>query len=714
MSDRVQGIGKIKSKYLIFEMFANAYCFREDVIPYFFTSAQTYRRLFIRNLDLFSITYPFMKPVKVWSPFDIILNLRPLPLKLAIDPQFTITHENIEELEQISQHIILMIPSMSILLREGDEKLIEKIGQWKPKKLSILFEDSGVDFSLIPASVSCLKIYGKPTQSKGTKKLSIQNLKIHTSDHLCMINSVGKQLVPTKRLKWILGTKGWQLSDQALKDIPSTVRIELYVDIMTPGQLQIIDKYPNIKLTAKHCQYQQFDPAVNSTILTHLLPFKLYLDDAVYDCNLNAFLEHPHPVKYIQFDDRDLLQIRLKNVNVLNDNTKELIFEKVSTRRIPLIATIINNCKGVINVRFNHIEGPQMSVNDQDRPYRYPSDNPQKIFDRFYDIWKQIADYYCEHFANEKCLPQFQPFKKHTAEQRITNSQHEALYGSETHIQVSFSLLVNKQVNDFEAYQPLFYRTMRHNFVVVTQSVKERVISYSSSLNSKEKHYSNTVKKKQEVQTYEDGLIIGERYQSQDNYINFKSGAKSLISFSTALFSLQPHLFKPTPLGKLYEDERFNDFIRIYNHFGANYVAKCGGQQKLSVYECSEYLQPILKAIYLSKTTFSSFADCTFFSSKVTAYLIMDFQILTYTTRKENNNQAVLSDTKSIVQRYIMKLCTLESSGTMLVDFMRSMGTVLLRKEVPDLALKELANRVRQLQSTVDHFDYIKEWLVLA
>ncbi|TNV82394.1 hypothetical protein FGO68_gene12225 [Halteria grandinella] len=198
MSDRVQGIGKIKSKYLIFDILSYSFL-RDQAVEYLFTSSTIYRSLLLKNLQLLSFTHPLLIPLKVWSPFDILVQARPLPPSLAIEPQFIITHNIRIELENISKYTTLIMPKMQVQVTEKSMvRTLQVISKWRPVKLTIIFEHSGMDFSLLPQSIKSLILKGSLTSCKGMQAINIPKLKISTNDNKCMIEALGKYIIPTK------------------------------------------------------------------------------------------------------------------------------------------------------------------------------------------------------------------------------------------------------------------------------------------------------------------------------------------------------------------------------------------------------------------------------------------------------------------------------------------------------------------------------------
>ncbi|TNV82542.1 hypothetical protein FGO68_gene7622 [Halteria grandinella] len=191
--------------------------------------------------------------------------------------------------------------------------------------------------------------------------------------------------------------------------------------------------------------------------------------------------------------------------------------------------------------------------------------------------------------------------------------------------------------------------------------------------------------------------------------------SEDYIDFKTAIYHLQPQLFQPVP--PAYKDSVFNDFVRIYNLFGAEYIFKtCGGLEKINKAHCIKFLTPILQAIQPDPSKMrdiEKITNCYNIEPNITAYMMMDFSILTYSAREFNNKNVtvVRKQTQSVIKRYIQNIAKEKQEISMLTDFLRSFAKVLCQKEPHQSVLQMLASEIQGLDVSIDAFSYIKQKL---
>ncbi|TNV82545.1 hypothetical protein FGO68_gene7697 [Halteria grandinella] len=750
MSDTtIQGIGKIKSKYLIFEFFAHACPTRLDFTSLLFTSSTSTRRLLIRNLPLLTRTHPILSLLAIASPFDIIVNANPLPKHVYLQLEFHMRDHYMQQMEQIAELTNITVKGFKLKLdkdtnSESENRLLNGMARYKPTKLTIKFVSTdSIQVSLIPPTVQSLVLIGNLKSINGltVAPLKVRSLFAKLNGNSFILQNVGTIIIPTKKLTWHISSNGPEITEEWLKQIPTSVQVALFIEELTPAHI-FISKYPHATLKAQYCNYDKAEIFNGSTNIKYAA-IKFFLDDLVYTSQLNDFLSLPHPVKQIEFDKNDRLQIELSH---LQDNaTQELIFESAQYKHVPLIAGLVNKCFAVTKVRFSRMVHGR-SINDRNSRVTINPEDPKKTFQDKKITWDRVMDEieFREYGGmNEEWSAYFRYLKNNTKklvhQKNEWNSINYCFSNSTTieHIVKNFcyegidyfyqkedSYNLGSYPNLKDAIIQNYRKKFVHTFgskpflgaVQMERSYSHTYVASKLFIGKREFPYKDLRKESwfcsifTEIPKHAPGTVSFKYYRKEikEDYINFK----------TAMQHLQPQLFKSAP--PTFKDPSFNDFVRIYNHFGAQFVnKKCGGLSKVNKAHCKQFLKPIFQAIQPDPNKMRDIeriTNCYNIEPKTAAQMFMDFSILTYTARDFNNKNitVVRKETQNVIKRYLQNLAREKYETSMLADYLSSSAKVLYDKEPSASALQLLASEVQELDASIDAFQFIKQKLIEA
>ncbi|TNV82541.1 hypothetical protein FGO68_gene7621 [Halteria grandinella] len=397
MSGIIQGIGKIKSKYLIFEFFAHACTTRLDFTTLLFTSSTSTRCLLICNLPLLSRTHPIVACLAISSPFDIIVSANPLPKQVYLQCEFHMTQHYLEQLSIIEKHTSIMFKECKLKFgkdtdSESEDKLLQGIERYRPTQLTIKFINIAcLNVSLIPPSVKSLVLIGNLREIKGKsiKPLKVRNLYASIFFNDFMLQNVGSTIIPSKKFTWHVSSKGPEITEEWLKQLPSSLQITLYIKELSPAYL-FVNTYPNVTLKAQYCMQDNAEMFKASTNAKYDA-IKFFICESTNIAQLSEFLQLPHPVKQIEFDNQDNF-VNL-DISPLNETeTQELIFESARFSHVPLISGLVNNCRGVKKVRFSRmVQGERIKHLRGGRIARR-ADDPKKTFKDQKITWDRVME----------------------------------------------------------------------------------------------------------------------------------------------------------------------------------------------------------------------------------------------------------------------------------------------------------------------------------